>query len=396
MRVAMLIHNVCNGSAYVKVAEMAEAVAARGHRVTLVSTSPTRLLRFQRRVQANVEYLEAPDLLWGPLRQGADPINGIRRILRLRAEAFDIVHAIDCRPAVLLPALYFRHVQQRPLVLSWWDWFGKGGTMVGRSSRLYQDTFGHLETWFEEAFRHHAHSATVVSQALFRRLSSMGYDPTRILIQRPGCFVSRYVPFGWGNPQRELRRGLGLPEDDPIQVYVGALNRFDLKLLLDSLELLRQRRALPLTVLVGEHDVSPLDAKRLRVRTTGRLESFSDMLRHVGAADQALLPLQLTTANMARWPSKMGDYFCCGRAIVATPATDLPDVFAEHDIGVLAHDDSPAAFADAMESALSDICATRARGDNARRFAEAVLDWDSIAGQLIEWYDTTASAFYSR
>jgi glycosyltransferase involved in cell wall biosynthesis len=388
MRVLFLIHNTFGTSAYIKVSEMAEALAAIGHDVTLVGTSRTRRFSFECETKDGVRLILAPDLFSGRLRQGVDPWNGLRRVLRVRHMEFDVVHAIDCRPTVLLPMLYFRRVKQLPLVLSWWDWFGRGGTMTERSSRLYQVTGGRVETWLEEAFRFEGHSATVVASSLRDRLINLGYNAKRILIQTPGCFTSRYPAVASDAERRQLRSELSLPHDQVIQVYVGTLYRKDRTLLFAALRKLRECMPLPITIIVGNREPDD-EGSSLNVKFTGRLPALNDVLKYIRASDHALLPMRLSVSNMGRWPSKLGDYFCSGVSVVATAVSDLRGAFAETDIGVLADDDSPDAFADAMRTAVSNPSWMHAKGVNARRFAEQKLDWLVIARNLSAWYQQT-------
>ena len=105
MRMLFLNHNVVGTGTYQRCSQLARALAARGHAVTLVTTIRTERLRGSWRSDAGVRVLEAPDLFWGPGRTGWEPSNVLRRMMALRGERFDLVHAFDCRPAVILPAL---------------------------------------------------------------------------------------------------------------------------------------------------------------------------------------------------------------------------------------------------------------------------------------------------
>src|SRR6202521_5382291 len=123
---------------------------------------------FTEEVVDGVRVLQTPDLFWGLGRTGWDFWDTCARILRLGgAGQWDVVHAWDCRPVVILPALYARFVGSRTgrLVIDWCDWWGRGGTQDERR-QSWLKLLGPYETFFEEAFRTKADGTTVISKAL--------------------------------------------------------------------------------------------------------------------------------------------------------------------------------------------------------------------------------------
>ncbi|MGH7447633.1 MAG: hypothetical protein ACRELT_08735, partial [Longimicrobiales bacterium] len=59
--------------------------------------------------------------------------NTMWRTCMLAREQFDLIHAFDSRPVVILPALAVRGTAGAPLVLDWADWWGRGGVIGERS-----------------------------------------------------------------------------------------------------------------------------------------------------------------------------------------------------------------------------------------------------------------------
>ncbi len=109
----------------------------------------------------------------GKLRQGIDIWNTLNRLFIVLKHKYEIVHAIDCRPVVILPALLLKHFKKTKLVISWWDLFGHGATALERSGKLYANTMGRIEAFFEEYFRKYADFSFVVSKYLFNKLISL-------------------------------------------------------------------------------------------------------------------------------------------------------------------------------------------------------------------------------
>ena len=109
LRILFLNHNIVRrGGTFYRAYHAARYLVRRGHTVTLLTISAERRWGFRREVSEGVEIIETPDLLWGVGRSGWDLWDAISRVMFLRGRQWDVVHAWDCRPAVILPALYAR------------------------------------------------------------------------------------------------------------------------------------------------------------------------------------------------------------------------------------------------------------------------------------------------
>lgn len=390
MKILVLTHGQYVTKGLPKVIEMTESVAALGHAVTLVATSRTRRFRSERFARDGVRTVLAPSVLWGRLRQGADPIDLLWRLAMLRRERFDVVHAVDSRPTVILAALAVVRRSRCPLVIEWSDLFGRGGTIAERSGRLYAATLGHVETFFEERFRHRADAAIATTSLLVRRLVAMGYPEERIHLQRYGCDTRRYRP----QPPAEARQRLGLSPDATILCYAGTLYPADARLLLDALALVSPPDGARLqTVLVGEHRIDSRLAARLGVLLPGRVPDFATVHDYLSAADLCLVPMRVSLANQGRWPSKVSDYFNAGRPVVATKVSDFEALYREHDLGFLADQDTPQGLADALQQAFAQRHRWEEIGQACRRFAEAELDLTRLAAERVSAYVSAAEHY---
>ena len=382
MKVLLIIHNQHGTGPYPKVMELAQGLTRHGAAVTVLCTSPRARWGFTVGSEGGVRVVQAPDLLWGRLRQGADPWNALCRRAWVRRESFDVVHAFDSRPVVIVPALALRRRPGTALVMSWWDLFGRGGVAMDRAGWFYAATGGRVEQHFEERFRLRADAATVISTELERRLRDAGFPASRILLQRLGCDTRRFRPLA----KDVARAELGIPADGPVLCYVGALAPPDRDLLLGGLE-----RAQALTggrlraFLVGGPSVDPAVAQRVGLHIVPR-QRLEVVHRYISASDLCLLPLRESPANRARWPSKCGDYFNAGRPVIVTPVGDVPDLVRRFGLGFVA----PAASSDGMAAAIAAAVDARDAweriGAAARRFAEEALDVNLLADQLLDLY----------
>ena len=385
MNVLLVIHNQHGTGPYPKVIELARGLSALGAAVTVLCTSRRARWRVATGTEDGVRVVQAPDLLWGRLRQGADPWNVLRRWAWARRQQFDVVHAIDSRPVVILPALWLQRRAGTTLIMSWWDLFGRGGVARDRSGSLYAATGGRVEQLFEERFRLRADAATVISTALERRLREAGFPGDRILLQRLGCDTRRFQPVS----KEAARTQLGVQAEGPVLCYVGALAAPDLDLFLQGLERAQARHGGRLTpLLIGGPAVEAGAAARVGLRLVPR-QPLEGVHRYISASDLCLLPLQESPANSARWPSKCGDYLNAGRPVITTPVGDVADLVRRYDLGFVAPAASPDGLATAIDAAIESRATWDAIGAAARRFAEQQLDVSVLAAQLLDLYRGT-------
>jgi len=382
VNVLLVIHNQHGTGPYPKVMELAEGLSALGTGVTVLCTSRRARWRLATGTENGVRVVQAPDLLWGRLRQGVDPWNALRRWAWARREHFDVVHAIDSRPAVILPALGLRRQAGTALIISWWDLFGHGGVSLDRSGRFYAATGGRVEQHFEERFRLRADAATVISTALECRLREAGFPADRILLQRLGCDPRRFRPAS----KEQARAELGFTAEGPVLCYVGALAPPDLDLFLQGLERAQALQGGRLTpLLVGGPEVEPAAAARVGLRLVPR-QPLDVVHRYISASDLCLLPLRESPANGARWPSKCGDYLNAGRPVVTTPVGDVPELVRRYGLGFVAPAATPEGLGAAIAVALEARSSWDVMGASGRRFAEQHLDVRVLAGQLLDLY----------
>lgn len=364
-----------------KAMEFAEAVARRGNKVTFILTSKTSRLSSRMFTKNSVDYYLSPSLLWGKWRHGADPWDAFRRILHLRNCDADIIFAGDSRPSVILPSLFYKWKSGTPLVLQWADLYSDGGTISERSNRLYQYTFGYVESFFETAFRLKADGARVVSTCLAERIRMMGYPVEQTLLLPNGCVVDRAKLMD----KQKAKERIGWDKD---KIYIGHLGRIyprDYDLIDCAFKKVALGRDDLKLVFVGDVARRPY-YKNHHTIYTGRVDDaiYQD---YCNAMDLFVLPLYMSVANMARWPSKIGDYLSYGKPVIATPVSDVPQIYSTKPVGVLSESDDVESYAVAMTKALEQRMIWNEWGANALDYAEKHLDWNILADQLLNFFD---------
>jgi len=385
----MLNHNVAwQGGTFFRAYHFAREMVKKGHGVTLLTISQQECLRFKKYLKDGVRIIETPDCLWGRGRTGWDPWDTLRRCSYLRKKTWDLVHAFDSRPAVILPALFLRR-NGIPLIMDWADWWGRGGTIEERNTGLLvRYLIGPVEAYFEEAFRKYAHSTTVISSALHKRAVGLKVKPDSIAQIPQGSDTENVYPL----EKLKCRADLGLPNKAKIIGYLGVLSKSDGQLLFDTFSCLLKEIDDCNLLLIGNHKTNILD--KTGIIETGFV-SHDKLVKYLGACDLMMLPLKDTIASRGRWPSKINDYLAAGKPIVATAVGDMKELFLKHEIGIATTDD-PVLLAQATKRLLMDEALMSQIGKNSRRVAETELSWQILADRLETHYMQTLKSIQYR
>jgi len=390
MRLLFLNHNVIwSGGTFYRAYHAGRYLVRRGHSVTLLTISANKRWGFECEVSEGVEIIHTPDLLWGPGRSGWDPWDTINRVAYLRGKQWDIVHAWDCRPAVILPALYARRQSaemQGKLVIDWADWWGRGGTQAERPGKLAKLLYAPVETFFEEAFRTTADGTTVASCALRERAIGLGVSADSVLLLPGGSDSETIQPID----RQSARAELSIANQWTVGC-VGALTTKDAQLLAETLRIVRCQipnlQFLAIGVSIAGSKLpfrATIQMEDDGVVETGRVP-FHRIGSYLAACDALLLPLWNNLSNTARWPSRINDYLAAGRPIVATRVGEVGALLEKYAFG-LATDSTAQALADGLATIYQNPVQAKAFGENARLLAKGDLNWVHLTEQLETFY----------
>lgn len=179
-----------------------------------------------------------------------------------------------------------------------------------------------------------------------------------------------------------------VPADPPVLVCLGRLIRekgFDVAI--EALNHVRRRFAAACLVVAG--DGPDASALRERVRELG-LEAHVSFPGPVAPVD---VPALLRRASLVLVPSRVEAFglvaleaAAMGRPVVAARVGGLPEVVEAGATGVLVEPDQPAALAEAIIGLLSNPASRRAMGDAARRRARLVFPWTACVDGYLNHY----------
>ncbi len=378
----MSLYNRVGRGTYWRALNLARYLVEFGHKVTLVAMSDDQLFRFRFRDDEGVRIIESPDLLPGMLRSGWDLWDVLRRIGELRNQDYDLVHAFECRPVAIYPALFMHKKRSIPLVTDWGDWFGRGGSVEERQNPLLRSVLRPVETYFEEKFRPLAQGTTVINTVLRDKAIALGLSPDSVLLLRNGSDTQRIKPL----PMVEARAQLGFAQDVPIIGYIGSIFHRDAVLMADAfLRILKVHpRAQLLAAGYFDADIEAMTGKPDAILRTGSI-SYDRIGTILSACDLCWLPLNDSGANRGRWPIKLNDYMAAGCPVATTSVGDLQDFVIDNGIGVAAAA-NPQALGECVLALLADPAKRRVMGTKARLLAEMAYSWETITRQLEEFY----------
>jgi glycosyltransferase involved in cell wall biosynthesis len=378
LRILFIVHNcTCAGGNYYRGLGLAKPLARRGQDVSLMSIHPTHRWRTVEREIDGIKHIESPDLFWGAARSSWDPWEAIARTRWIRRREFDVIHTVDTRPAVSLPALLARKSSRAVWIADWTDWWGRGGVTTERERPIPRMLIGPVEQFFEERPRRYADGTVVISHALAHRVRGLGVRTEDILYLPPGTDPESIRT----TTRAAARRRVGLPNGRYVG-YLGHIYQRDADLLFDALARLDAADAKLL--MVGEPRCHVDDRVKDRVTVTGRLP-LDAMLDHLSACDVLLLPLSDNIANRGRWPSKVNEYVAVGRPIVACDVGDVAGLLRDNELGVMVRPES-AEFAAGIDRLLRDPNRAREIGQRARTIARTVYSQDARAEELERFY----------
>jgi glycosyltransferase involved in cell wall biosynthesis len=386
MRILMLNHHITWRGAFTRCYQLARRLGQFGCQVTIVTISPAQRLRSRRFELEGIEVIETPDLLWGPLRSGWDPWDIAYRSWWLRHQRqYQVIHAFDNRPAVILPILLSRRPNGGALVSDWGDWWGRGGVIRERPHKVLNRILEPLETFFEEHFRHRAKALVTVSELLRERAIALGIPPERIRVIANGCDTEAIPSMD----KAQARGRLGLPQNAKVIAFSG-FTSYEFDFLLRSFKEVCGRVPDAILLVTGHKFLkgrgTPDFPNRGRVLETGMVPR-EDLGLYLSGADVCVLPFKDTLANRARSPGKLWDYLAAGRPIVSNDVGEAGALLSRDKVGLVARYD-PQDFGGKILSLLTnpEMCAEM--GQRARNLAETKYAWSVKTRELFSLYQS--------
>jgi glycosyltransferase involved in cell wall biosynthesis len=378
------------GTLLARMLPLAQALARRGHRVTIVAPP----VQNPEDAGTRVDHGGVP-VAHGPtprLSGQAAALDQSAALLRLAlAEGPELLHlfkpkgfgGLAARAAVALrPAL--------PLVVDMDDWEGPGGW---NDLLPYPAPAKRLFAWQERDLPRRAAAVTVASRTLESLVWALGVPPGRVF----------YLPNGAGGEDAGTRGGgdTGAGGEAPPATLL-LYTRFwelDLRELAAALAAIHTARPGARLIVVGRGENGE---ERELLALAGRA-GFAPLIDYRGwlepaaipaalaEAGVALVPARDTLVNRARCSAKLLELMGAGKAVVASDVGEARTFVADGASGLLIPPGDPGALAAAVLRLLDDG-PLRARLAAGARAAAGRFTWDALAPTLEAAYDEAARA----
>ncbi len=376
MRLLLLNHNYRFSGTYYRAMPMAEQLAARGHRVTLLTVSRDHKWTARWSTVNGVQLGEMPNFSQNNSGEGYGPCDNVCRVTHSLAHHYDIIHMFDHKPNATFAGFAGR-VRGARLVADWADWWGGPGGINDVPQRRIP-AIGRFEEWWEVRSKQWSDRVVTISTVLRQRAIDLGLPPDRVLYLPTGAAIDRISPI----PVALARQSLNIPIERQIVGFIG-MGQGDLDIIM------RAQQTMPdLWLMVIGQTAPKVPALAQEYGTADRLWQTGfvadhDVGRYLCCADVMVMPLADRAANHGRLPNKILDYMAAGRPVVANPIGDVQFIVENYRTGLLADE---AGFASAIERILRDRELREACGRNARRAAEIDFAWPRLIDRLEIFY----------
>lgn len=374
--------------------EMGAWLAARGHRVRVITSPPYYPAwrvregyprwHFRREQVAGVDVIRCP--LWVPVRP-----RGLSRLLHLGSHAVSaglaLLASLAWRPqrvVVIAPTLAdapmawltariggaecWLHVQDFELDAA----LDMGIVEAGPLKRLA----GAVERWMLRRFDR----VSTISPKMIERLAAKGVDAGRRVLFPNWADIDGIRPLGGPSP---YRAELGIPPNAVVALYSGNMGlKQGLELLGQAARSLADGPVGPVVHFVFGGDgpgrealqASCADLPNVHFLGLQPLERLNDWLC---LADIHLLPQRADVADLVM-PSKLTGMLASGRPVLATAQPGTGVALAVRDCGLTTPPGDAAAFAAALGRLAADAALRQRLGQAARLQAEQTLARDAI------------------
>lgn len=371
------------GTTRARVLPLAEALAGRGHRVTVIIPpwdNPAEAGRAETRGGARLRWLALPRFARAPRLSW----RMARAALRERP---DVVHVFKPKAHAGLALYWLRLIAPAvPRVLDSDDWEGRGGwNEVNPYSAPQKAFFQWQETYLP---RRCAHAVTVASRTLETQAWGLGLDPGRVFYVPNGAGHARYD--GWSSAApfaARTRLGLG---GHPVVLLYTRFAEFAVGRVAEVMARVVSQVPEARLLVVGRGFFG--EEERLRQEMAGRgLEGHladagwveeGELPSYLAAGDVAYFPLDDRLINRAKCSVKLLELMVAGRAIVADAVGENREMIEHRVSGLLTPPGDLTTQAAAIVALLRNPPVRHSLGEAAQRRVWQEYDWDRLAGRV--------------
>jgi glycosyltransferase involved in cell wall biosynthesis len=386
------------GSSGIRSYQMARALLAQGHKVTMVcgslkdgTTGLTQPFSGGRR-RGSVEGIDVIefDLSYsnkdGFLKRTASFIKyAVGSIGIVFSQPHDLVFATSTPLTAGIPGIFARWIMGKTFVFEVRDLWPE----LPREMGVIRNPIilGAMSV-LEKLSYYSAHRCIALSPGIARGIAKRGVAADRIAMIPNGCDIDLFADIG-----ADAWRPDGIPQDNVLAVFAGTHGQANgLDAVLDAARVLLQRKRNDISILlIGDGKLKPALQQRADA------EGLSNVIFHDPVNKAALAGLMSVTdiglqclANVPAFyygtsPNKFFDYAASGVPVLCNYPGWIADLISQGDCGFAVPPENPDAFADALEAAADDAEARKRKGMNIAGLARREFDRTMLAGKWTAW-----------
>lgn len=255
---------------------------------------------------------------------------------------------------------------------------------------------GRVRLGVEEAISSSVAALVATTDDEARKLRAMYRASTRIAVIPCGYDAEIFRP----HDSVASRERLGLPQNEPILLYVGRFVREKgVETLVRAAAVLRMARPVHLVLVGGYQEGGADEAEYLRIRTLVQELGLGSVTHFAGAVGHEDLAAYYSAADVTVVPSHYEAFgmvaieaMACGSPVVASAAGGLASNVIHGETGLLAPPEDVPAFTRCISTLLADRYIARKLAILAMRRTRNTFSWTRVAESLERHYASLTAA----
>ncbi|MBM4448828.1 MAG: glycosyltransferase family 4 protein [Chloroflexi bacterium] len=226
---------------------------------------------------------------------------------------------------------------------------------------------------------------------------------TKISVVPPAIDLDIYNP----QAKSDVRQKLGIASGQPVILFVGNLNkRKGIHILLESLASVVKktpevRLLMVLNIPIEKYESEDLSGARDEmglmhkvkndIKALGLVENvvplgiMPDLAGVMAASDMLVIPM-LETTGIADYPISTLEAMACGKPVIATRVSGLPEIVRDRKNGLLIDPDNPQALADALQYLLEHTPEAQKMGMEGARLISRDFSTEVVVDKMEQVY----------
>jgi glycosyltransferase involved in cell wall biosynthesis len=242
-------------------------------------------------------------------------------------------------------------------------------------------------------------SGTVLTTTpdLSRYAVEMGANEKSVESFHLGINTNDFKPI---RKNQELAQSLGISHDDSVIVFVGTIYPFSglIELITDFKKIEKEISKIKLLVVGGGPSYEKLKkiiiAKNLESKIIlTNFQAQKELPQYISLADICINPFQINYITERILPTKILEYFACGKPVLSTPLAGTKELLPDEKFGIVYSTSEN--FAKDILRLLSDKHNLNELGKRSFDYVHKNHDWDVLSQNIIKKFESIIQKFNS-